>query len=168
MLYCADLPVRGALALHIVASGSAVHRIDFDVHAQGAECHPDPSHPIVAEALHQLRAYFAGELREFRLPLAPKGTGFQRSVWRQLEAIPYGETCSYAAIAQRIGKPLAVRAVGAANGSNPLPIVVPCHRVIASNGKLCGFGGGLDVKRYLLDLEAGVNHVDGSAEAATR
>ena len=168
MLYCANLPVRGVLALHIVTDDSALCRIDFQSHAPAAECRPTPAHPLLAEALRQFRAYFAGDLREFQLPLAPKGTEFQRRVWRELETIPYGKTCSYAAIARRIGKPLAVRAVGAANGSNPLPIVVPCHRVIASNGKLCGFGGGLDVKRFLLDLEAGVNHVDGNAEAAAR
>jgi len=101
----------------------------------------------------QLAAYFAKQLREFDLPLAPRGTPFQLDVWRALRAIPYGETRSYAQIAQIIGKPEAIRAVGAANGANPLPIVVPCHRVIGSNGSLTGFGGGLEMKRYLLDLE---------------
>jgi methylated-DNA-[protein]-cysteine S-methyltransferase len=101
----------------------------------------------------QLTAYFAKQLREFDLPLAPRGTPFQLDVWRALRAIPYGETRSYSQIAQIIGKPEAIRAVGAANGANPLPIVVPCHRVIGSNGSLTGFGGGLEMKRYLLDLE---------------
>jgi methylated-DNA-[protein]-cysteine S-methyltransferase len=101
----------------------------------------------------QLRAYFAKELREFDLPLAPRGTPFQLDVWRALRAIPYGETRSYAQVARAIGKPEAIRAVGAANGANPLPIVVPCHRVIGSNGSLTGFGGGLSAKRFLLDLE---------------
>lgn len=101
----------------------------------------------------QLNAYFAKELRIFKLPLAPRGTPFQLDVWRALRDIPYGETRSYAQIARTIGKPDAIRAVGAANGANPLPIVVPCHRVIGSNGSLTGFGGGLEAKRFLLDLE---------------
>jgi len=101
----------------------------------------------------QMNAYFAKELRVFKLPLAPRGTPFQLDVWRALRDIPYGETRSYAQIARTIGKPEAIRAVGAANGANPLPIVVPCHRVIGSNGSLTGFGGGLEAKRFLLDLE---------------
>jgi methylated-DNA-[protein]-cysteine S-methyltransferase len=101
----------------------------------------------------QLRAYFAKQLRVFTLPLAPRGTPFQLECWRALRDIPYGETRSYSQIARIIGKPDAVRAVGAANGANPLPIVVPCHRVIGSNGSLTGFGGGLAAKRFLLDLE---------------
>lgn len=104
-------------------------------------------------AVRQLAEYFAGERREFDLALAPAGTPFQQEVWRALRTIPYGTTISYAQLAQRIGRPRAARAVGLANGSNPLPIVVPCHRVIGSNGTLTGFGGGLDVKRRLLMLE---------------
>ena len=107
------------------------------------------------EAKRQLAAYFAGELTEFDLPLAPQGTPFQLSVWRALRQIPYGKTVSYGAIAESIGRPSASRAVGAANGANPLPIVVPCHRVIGSTGKLTGFGGGLDTKAALLALEQG-------------
>jgi methylated-DNA-[protein]-cysteine S-methyltransferase len=105
------------------------------------------------EAIRQLRAYFAGALKEFDLPLAPQGTRFQRAVWQALRSIPYGATASYGEIARRIGKPKAVRAVGGANGRNPLPIVVPCHRVIGSDGSLTGFGGGLTTKQKLLDLE---------------
>ena len=101
----------------------------------------------------QLDAYFAKKLRVFDLPLAPRGTAFQLDCWRALQTIPYGETRSYMQIANMIGKPNAVRAVGAANGANPLPIVIPCHRVIGSNGSLTGFGGGLPTKRFLLDLE---------------
>ncbi len=101
----------------------------------------------------QLRAYFAKELRAFDLPLAPRGTPFQLAVWRALREIPYGETRSYTQVANAVGRPHAVRAVGAANGANPLPIVVPCHRVIGANGSLTGFGGGLTAKRFLLDLE---------------
>jgi methylated-DNA-[protein]-cysteine S-methyltransferase len=106
-----------------------------------------------AEALRQLAAYFAGELREFDLPLAPRGTTFQLAVWRELQRIPYGETISYAELARRVGRPRTVRAVGAANGRNPLPVVIPCHRVIGSDGRLTGYAGGLDLKRRLLALE---------------
>src|SRR6266478_6813854 len=106
-----------------------------------------------AEVIRQLRAYFGGELREFALQLAPEGTEFQLRVWNSLRTIPYGETISYAQLAERIGNPKAVRAVGLANGSNPIPIIVPCHRVIGSDGSLTGFGGGLSTKKMLLELE---------------
>jgi len=105
------------------------------------------------DAREQLAAYFAGTLRAFDLPLAPRGTPFQLDVWNALCAIPYGQTRSYSQIAQTIGRPDAVRAVGAANGANRLPIVIPCHRVIGANGSLTGFGGGMATKRFLLDLE---------------
>ena len=105
------------------------------------------------EVVRQLRAYFAGELEEFDIPLAPEGTEFQRRVWDELSKIPYGETVSYGELARRIGNPKASRAVGLANGSNPIPIIIPCHRVIGSNGKLTGYGGGLPVKEKLLALE---------------
>jgi methylated-DNA-[protein]-cysteine S-methyltransferase len=104
-------------------------------------------------AANQLEAYFAGNLRRFDLQLAPEGTPFQLAVWRELEQIPYGETISYGELARRVGKPEASRAVGAANGRNPLPIVIPCHRVIGSSGRLTGYGGGVETKRALLDLE---------------
>ena len=104
-------------------------------------------------AIEQLDAYFAGELTGFDLALAPDGTDFQLAVWQALREIPYGETRSYGELAKAVGRPKASRAVGAANGSNPLPIVVPCHRVIGSNGRLTGFGGGLETKAALLDLE---------------
>lgn len=107
-----------------------------------------------AELRRQLAAYFAGELHDFDLPLAPQGTDFQQSVWAALRAIPYGETRSYRDQALAIGNPKGVRAVGLANGRNPLPIVIPCHRVIGANGSMTGFGGGIDTKRFLLDLEA--------------
>jgi methylated-DNA-[protein]-cysteine S-methyltransferase len=112
----------------------------------------------LSEARRQLREYFAGERREFDLPVKLRGTDFQVSVLRALQEIPYGETVSYGEIARRIGRPRAVRAVGAANGRNPLPIVVPCHRVIGSTGDLTGFGGGLDTKEALLRLEAENTH----------
>jgi methylated-DNA-[protein]-cysteine S-methyltransferase len=107
------------------------------------------------EAIAQLHAYFAGRLRNFDLVLAPEGTPFQREVWSMLRTIPYGEIVSYGEMARRLGRPNAYRAVGAANGCNPIPIVIPCHRVIGSGGSLTGFGGGLAIKRRLLDLEAG-------------
>jgi methylated-DNA-[protein]-cysteine S-methyltransferase len=108
----------------------------------------------IAEAVRQLKQYFAGKRVDFDLPLAPEGTEFQRTVWRRLQEIPYGETISYGELAKRVGNPKASRAVGAANGSNPIPIVIPCHRVIGSNGKLTGFGGGLPTKERLLALES--------------
>jgi methylated-DNA-[protein]-cysteine S-methyltransferase len=111
------------------------------------------------ETISQLEAYFAGELRRFDLAVAPEGTPFQREVWSALTTIPYGETLSYGALARRIGRSQASRAVGAANGRNPIPIVIPCHRVIGTDGSLTGFGGGLPIKRRLLDLEAGVRQV---------
>jgi methylated-DNA-[protein]-cysteine S-methyltransferase len=106
------------------------------------------------EVMRQLRAYFEGKLKEFDLPLTLEGTEFQRRVWTSLLTIPYGETISYAGLAERIGNPKAVRAVGLANGSNPIPIIIPCHRVIGSNGSLTGFGGGLATKKALLALES--------------
>jgi methylated-DNA-[protein]-cysteine S-methyltransferase len=108
-----------------------------------------------SEAIRQLRAYFAGELEEFRIRLAPQGTEFQQRVWTELSRIPYGQTVSYGELARRIGSPNACRAVGLANGSNPIPIIIPCHRVIGANGKLTGYGGGLPVKEKLLALEKG-------------
>jgi methylated-DNA-[protein]-cysteine S-methyltransferase len=113
-----------------------------------------PEHPVLAAAQRQLGEYFAGTRRVFSLPLDFAGTEFQRSVWAALLTIPYGETRSYGEIARQIGKPAAVRAVGAANGRNPLSIVAPCHRVVGSTGKLVGFAGGLGAKEFLLALEA--------------
>ena len=107
-------------------------------------------------AVGQLAEYFAGERREFDLALDPQGTSFQLAAWRQLEEIPYGETITYGEQARRLGQASAARAVGAANGRNPLAIVVPCHRVVGADGKLVGFGGGLEAKRYLLNLEVSV------------
>jgi methylated-DNA-[protein]-cysteine S-methyltransferase len=109
-----------------------------------------------AEACAQLTEYFEGRRREFELPLAPSGTPFQLRVWNSLRQIPYGETASYGEIARRVGVPSAPRAVGVANGLNPIAIVVPCHRVIGADGSLTGYGGGLERKRVLLELEAGL------------
>ena len=107
------------------------------------------------DVVGQLTEYFAGSRRQFTVALAPEGTPFQQRVWRALLDIPYGDTISYGALASRIGQPSASRAVGLANGSNPLPIVIPCHRVIGSNGQLTGYGGGLAIKEQLLALERG-------------
>ena len=104
-------------------------------------------------AKEQLDLYFKGRLKAFDLELDLQGTDFQRRVWRQLMCIPYGQTINYGELAVRIGNPKAVRAVGLANGKNPIPVIVPCHRVIGKNGSLTGFGGGISVKRFLLDLE---------------
>jgi methylated-DNA-[protein]-cysteine S-methyltransferase len=110
--------------------------------------------PALREAEEQLGAYFDGELTEFDLPLAPHGSPFQLRVWDELTRIPYGETTTYGAVAEAVGRPDAVRAVGACNGQNPIAVIVPCHRVIGADGSLVGYGGGLDRKRLLLDLEA--------------
>ena len=109
---------------------------------------------IVALALDQIAEYLDGQRRDFDLPLDLRGTEFQRRIWATVAGIPYGQTRTYAEIALAIGKPKAVRAVGAANGANPLPLVVPCHRVVGSDGSLTGYGGGLDVKRKLLEMES--------------
>jgi len=105
------------------------------------------------ETMAQLQAWFRGELRNFTVPLAPLGPAFHQLVWRELMNVPYGETVSYGELARRVGSPKAFRAVGRANGANPIPIVIPCHRVIGSNGKLTGYGGGLPRKEFLLGLE---------------
>ena len=123
-------------------------RVPFDAAAE------NPQHPVLRETTRQLREYFAGTRREFDLPLEFRGTDFQRRVWAALLMIPYGETRSYGEIASQLGNPAAVRAVGAANGRNPIAIIAPCHRVIGMSGDLTGFGGGLEAKAFLLSLEA--------------
>ena len=119
----------------------------------GADWTEDADAPPFAETRRQVTEYFAGTRREFNLPLLPQGTEFQYKVWTELQNIPYGETLSYGALAQKIGAPNASRAVGLANGRNPISIIVPCHRVIGANGKLTGYGGGLPRKAALLALE---------------
>lgn len=141
--------------LTLAADEQGLRQINFPHNGKPAA--PDPAwhedEKRLIESIRQLHAYFAGELESFDLPLAPKGTEFQQRVWRELLGIPYGETISYGELARRIGNPNASRAVGLANGSNPIPIVIPCHRVIGSNGKLTGYGGGLPIKEKLLALE---------------
>jgi len=141
--------------LLLAGESDALRRVSFGSSKRSAQPGADwklDKKPF-AEVIRQLQAYFRGELKEFDLPLAMEGTEFQLRVWNALRAIPYGETVSYARLAERIGNPKAVRAVGLANGKNPIPIIVPCHRVIGSDGSLTGFGGGLSTKKLLLELE---------------
>ncbi len=147
-----DTPIGRLL---LAGAGGSLKRILFPSgsRARGPEPDWERYDDPFRESRRQLLEYFAGRRRQFDLPLAPEATPFQTRVLAALLVIPYGETRSYKDIAVQLGNPRAVRAVGGANGSNPLPIVIPCHRVIGSNGALTGFGGGLDTKRYLLDLE---------------
>lgn len=141
--------------LLLAAEGGRLRHIRFSTgsRALGAEPDWERRREPFREVERQLAAYFAGALKSFDLPLAPEVTPFRAGVLAALQEIPYGQTCSYLDIARRVGNPRAVRAVGGAIGSNPLPIVIPCHRVIGSSGALTGFGGGLEAKRFLLDLE---------------
>ncbi|MPZ63810.1 MAG: methylated-DNA--[protein]-cysteine S-methyltransferase [Propionibacteriales bacterium] len=139
--------------LRIAGDGHSVTAIDFEPHGEPVG-ERDDSDPVLVEARRQLTAYFAGEREEFDLALAPSGTPFQLKVWEALRSIPYGQTASYGDIARRLGLgPRGSRAVGTANGANPIPVVVPCHRVIGADGNLTGYGGGLDRKQTLLSLE---------------
>jgi O-6-methylguanine DNA methyltransferase len=172
-LYCTNM--NSAIGpLFLAASRRGLVALEFDARLPGQQSiRPNPRHlreekmGIAFEHsprrmrpyLSQLEEYFAGKRREFTLPLDLRGTDFQRACWRALLAIPYGKTRSYADIARAMGKPTAFRAVGMANNRNPIAIVVPCHRVIASDGTLCGYGGGLDVKRKLLELEGALTGV---------
>jgi len=142
-----DSPV-GPLTL--TERDGALAQLSFGAHGDS------PPTPLLQRAVAQLNEYFAGSRRSFDLPLAPSGTEFQLACWRALAEIPYGETRSYGEQARRIGRPDRARAVGAANGANPIAIILPCHRVIGADGSLVGFGGGLETKRRLLDLEAGI------------
>lgn len=153
MKYCyLDSPVGGLL---LAGDAQGLKLISFPEGKMTRQPEPgwteDPT--AFAQARQQLGEYFAGKRRQFDLKLAPEGTAFQLDVLKALQAIPYGQTRSYAELARSIGRPKAVRAVGSANGRNPLPIVIPCHRVIGANGSLTGFGGGLPTKKALLTLE---------------
>ena len=143
--------------LLLVSNGDALTGLYMTEHVGGPAPQPhwqcDESR--FAAVCEQLTAYFANELREFDIPLAPQGTEFQQKVWQALREIPFGETLSYGELARRINQPAASRAVGRANGLNPISIIVPCHRVIGANGTLTGYGGGLDRKRWLLAHESG-------------
>ena len=149
--------------LRLVEHDGALVAIEFSPFAEpdapgtaGPRGARDDEHPVLVRACAQLRAYFAGELTDFDLPLAPHGTPWQQAVWEQLRAIGYGETSSYGEVAARLGRTNAAsRAVGLANGRNPIPIVIPCHRVVGADGTLTGYAGGLERKQVLLRLEQG-------------
>ena len=138
-------------ALTLSSDGLSVTALRFGDHRSGL-----PSCPVLEQAAGELTEYFSGARREFSVPLAPLGTPFRQSVWAELRAIPYGKTATYADIAARLGKPNACRAVGNANNHNPLPILIPCHRVIGKNGSLTRYAGGLTVKEALLHLEGAI------------
>ncbi|CAM3402154.1 methylated-DNA--[protein]-cysteine S-methyltransferase [Nocardioides dubius] len=142
--------------LRVVADDGAITAIEFSPFKVDAEIGEQADEDaVLAEAVSQLSAYFRGELKEFSLPLAPQGTAYQQRVWEQLQLIPWGVTASYGEIAHRLGQTNAAsRAVGTANGRNPIPIVIPCHRVIGANGSLTGYAGGMTRKQTLLDLES--------------
>src|SRR3569833_1547159 len=148
--------------LRMVADEQGLREDWFESGRHQREPAPSWTHspPALAFARVQLEEYFAGARQVFELPLHPLGTPFQLTVWQELARIPYGATISYGELARRIGQPQAMRAVGAANGRNPLPIVLPCHRVIGADGSLTGFGGGLPTKRFLLAMEEGVARDD--------
>lgn len=144
--------------LLLASNGEALTAVTMDSNTAGTHIPPfsAPAIPVLQEARRQLRAYFSGSLQHFDLPVAPQGTEFQRRVWLALQDIPFGETVTYLEIATRIGNTRATRAVGAANGQNPIAIVVPCHRVVGANGALVGYSGGMHRKKQLLELEARV------------
>jgi len=138
------------VTLAVTAEDGSVTRIDLNSHGSAP-----PRSAFEHQVARELAEYAAGERRDFSVRIAVRGTAFDREVWNAVGAVPYGETVSYAEIARRVGRPRAYRAVGAANGRNPIPIIIPCHRVVASDGGLGGYGGGLPLKRRLLELEAG-------------
>ena len=135
--------------LTLSATEAALTGVTFGDRLDGA----DASSPVLEQAARELEEYFAGERRVFTVPLAPEGTAFQKQVWDELRKIPYGETVSYKDIAVRLGKPGAAVAVGQANSKNPIPIIIPCHRVIGTNGKMVGYAGGMHIKKALLAVE---------------
>jgi methylated-DNA-[protein]-cysteine S-methyltransferase len=139
--------------LLLTAAEGALTGLWMPVEVHGPPARMARDDGALAHVRRQLAEYFAGERREFELPLAPRGTHFQQLVWAELQRVHYGETITYAQLASRIGRPSAIRAAGAANGRNPISIIIPCHRVVGSNGSLTGYGGGLDAKRALLELE---------------
>jgi methylated-DNA-[protein]-cysteine S-methyltransferase len=153
MFYCYHQSPIGPLLL--VSNSTALTQIRFPIDGQPDSPEPEwrKGERPLREVVRQLHAYFSGKLESFEVELAPEGTAFQQKVWKELLKIPYGETISYGELARRIEHPNASRAVGLANGSNPIPIIIPCHRVIGSNGKLTGYGGGLPIKEKLLALE---------------
>ena len=152
MRYYTELPTMAGL-LRIVEENDAIVQIQFEQEQKTVGDAALQDTPLLLGAKRQLEEYFAGLRASFSLPLNPQGTAFQKKVWQQLEAIPYGQTRTYGQIAAAIGQPTASRAVGGANHNNPIAIVIPCHRVIGASGKLTGYAGGLDIKEKLLRLE---------------
>lgn len=160
-IHVLDTPIG---PLTVIVGAGAVRGVRF-ARPDGAADIPDgldgqvstdperPDDPVLADVVHQLHEYFDGHRQQFDLPLAPEGTEFQRRCWDALLTLPYGQTTTYRDQAARLGQPSAVRAVGAANGRNPIPVIIPCHRIIGANGHLVGFGGGLAAKAWLLDHE---------------
>ena len=150
--------------LLLVSDGKNLIRVSMNRQKHAAEIEKDwmekSDIPVLKLAVEQLKSYFAGLLNDFDLPIAFRGTDFQKKVWRELTKSPYGQTISYGELARRVGSPKASRAVGLANGKNPIAIVVPCHRVIGANGTLTGYGGGLPRKKKLLELEQGLFRQD--------
>jgi methylated-DNA-[protein]-cysteine S-methyltransferase len=143
----------GALAL--VSNGAAITQLTFEQHRHAFPLAPAGADPVIDQARRELDLYFAGKLKAFTVAAAPKGTAFQQRVWAALRAIPYGVTRTYAQQAASIGAPRASRAVGAANGRNPVSIIIPCHRVVGASGALTGYAGGMERKQFLLALEQG-------------
>jgi methylated-DNA-[protein]-cysteine S-methyltransferase len=154
MRYCWFASPIGALLL--AGSEAGLNLVSFSTGRHAREVDPQwrEDRSAFAEVVRQLKSYFAGQRTSFHVPLVLEGTEFQKKVWTALQKIPYGETVSYQELAVAIGRPKAVRAVGAANGANPIPIIIPCHRVIGNDGSLTGFGGGLPLKKRLLELES--------------
>jgi methylated-DNA-[protein]-cysteine S-methyltransferase len=142
-------------ALTLISNGEAITHIEFEQQKYHGPDAPRGSDKILDRARRELDRYFTGKLKSFETPVAPRGTEFQERVWKALTKIPYGATWSYGQLAGKLGNPNAQRAVGLANGRNPVPIIVPCHRVIGADGRLTGFGGGVENKRLLLELEQG-------------
>jgi methylated-DNA-[protein]-cysteine S-methyltransferase len=141
--------------LFLAGDSAGLRRIEFCSETTKSEIDPEwiEDRARFSDVMQQISEYFEGTRKTFDLPLAPAGTPFQQAVWRGLQSIPYGQTISYRDLARAIGRPSAIRAVGAANGRNPLPIIIPCHRVVGSSGHLTGYGGGLHIKESLLALE---------------
>ncbi len=150
--YTFDSPIG---KLRITENGTTITGLDLPSALRETDADNDET-DLLLEAARQLSEYFAGRRKTFSLPLAPQGTPFMKRVWDQLLQVGYGETCSYKAIATAVGNPNATRAVGMANNRNPIPIIIPCHRIIGADGSLVGYGGGLPLKKYLLDLEKGI------------
>jgi methylated-DNA-[protein]-cysteine S-methyltransferase len=170
MTYAYEIIASPVGSLTLIASDKGLAAIlwenDDPSRVRLAPLTENPQHPILLETERQLGKYFAGELKQFTVPLDFKGTEFQKKVWQALLTIPFGETRSYGEIARQLGRPTASRAVGAANGKNPVSIIAPCHRVIGSTGKLTGFAGGLKTKEHLLGLESAGAESQGLALSA--